>query len=214
MERYVDMLIADDHSMVRNGLKLMLHQQNYFIPNVTEASDGTEVISLFEQHDFEVILLDISMPKMDGISVIRKLKSKDPTVRILALTMHKEENIIKQALDAGALGYILKSSGLEELVKAIMTVKRGERYFSNEVAQILFEEHKARKTVSGVMMNLSKRELQILGMIVKEYTNQQIADELNISRRTIEGHRVSLMKKLNVKSSVGLVKFALKNGME
>ena len=210
----MNILIADDHSMVRNGIKLMLHQQNYFVPNVTEASDGMEVIKLVSNQDFDVILLDISMPKMDGISVIRKLKTLDKMTRVLALTMHKEENIIKQVLDAGALGYILKSSGLEELVKAINTVKRNERYFSNEVAQILFEENKVKKQVPGVLLNLSKRETQILSMIVKELTNQEIATELNISRRTIEGHRKSLMKKLNVKTSIGLVKLAMKNGIE
>lgn len=214
MNKFVNILIADDHSMVRNGIKLMLHQQNYFVPNVTEASDGKEVIELAREQDFDVILLDISMPKIDGITIIRKLKAINKSIRILALTMHKEENIIKQVLEAGALGYILKSSGLEELVKAINTVKRNERYFSNEVAQILFEEKKIKKTLSGIELNLSNREMQILSMIVKEFTNQEIAEELNISKRTIEGHRKTLMKKLNVKSSIGLVKYALKNGID
>lgn len=214
MNKFVNILIADDHSMVRNGIKLMLHQQNYFVPNVTEASDGKEVIELAREQEFDVILLDISMPKIDGITIIRKLKALNKSIRILALTMHKEENIIKQVLEAGALGYILKSSGLEELVKAINTVKRNERYFSNEVAQILFEEKKIKKSLSGMELNLSNREMQILSMIVKEFTNQEIAEELSISKRTIEGHRKTLMKKLNVKSSIGLVKYALKNGIE
>ncbi len=208
-------LLADDHEMVRNGLTLMLNHQKSFIPNITEAVNGLEVFEHLKTMDFDVILLDISMPLMDGIAVLKKLKNIENKTPVLVLTMHNEESIIKQALDAGATGYILKNSGLEELVKAINTVIKNERYYSNEIAQILFKTKKDSEDIksNSVLGNvLTKREIQILTFLVREYSSQKIADELFISKRTIEGHRKNIMNKLSIKTTVGLVVFAIKNG--
>ncbi|MFN5416490.1 MAG: response regulator [Flavobacteriia bacterium] len=210
-------LITDDHAMIRNGLKLMLEHQSKFKAEVHEASNGKEAIEKLSLEEFNILLLDITMPEMDGFTVLRNLKSKNILIPTLVITMHKDENVIKQAIDLGALGYILKNSGMEEITKAISTVLKRERYFSNEIAQMLFKENqeiKEKKSVIQFEDNLSKREKQILQLLVKEKSNIEIAEELCISKRTIEWHRKNLLLKLNVKSSIGLIKYAIKNGYE
>lgn len=208
----LNLLIADDHSMIRNGLISMLKQQDKFIANIMEATNGNEVLKLIQDHPFDVVLLDITMPEVDGITVLKKLKSMESEVPVLVLSMHNEKSVIRQALDNGAYGYLLKNSGLEEITKAIFTVIRKQKYFSNEVTQELFSENDS-KTKSSIQFehNLSRREIQILALIVKELTSQDIADELFISKRTVEGHRKKIMSKLGIKTSIGLVKYAIDN---
>lgn len=219
MSKEIKILLAEDHQMVRNGLILMLEQQKAFEPDITEVVNGTEVFEKLEHNTYDLILLDLSMPVMDGIAVLKKLRTLGIETPVLVLTMHNEEGIIKQALDLGAYGYILKSSGLEELVKAILTVKDYERYFSNEISQILFSKKtksvskKTRLESTNPEDTLTKREIQILSLLVKEYSNQQIADHFFISKRTIEGHRKNIMAKLNIKNAVGLIKYAMENGL-
>ncbi len=213
----INVLIADDHLMIRSGIKLMLEQQKQFTPVISEASTGLEVLDVLKTTVIDVIFLDLTMPEMDGLSVLNKLKASDIHIPVIVLTMHKDETIVKQALDLGALGYLLKNSGVEELVKATFTVLRGERYFSNEVTQLIFQDDKRSKEMKSIIQfedNLSKREIQIMALIVKEHTNHEIADILHISKRTIEGHRKKIMEKLNINSTVGLVKYALKNGYD
>ncbi|MBI2258022.1 MAG: response regulator transcription factor [Flavobacteriia bacterium] len=213
----IHILLADDHSMIRKGLKLMLAQQNTFEPIFYDAENGAEALQRIKEEEIDVLLLDITLPEVDGISVLRKLKSIQSKLPVIILTMHKDKNIVKQVLELGALGYMLKNSGLEELTKAITTVLRGERFFSNEIAQMIFHENeqiKQQKSAIEFESNLSKREKQILSMIVKEMTSQDIAEEINVSKRTVEGHRKNIMDKLGIKSTVGLVKYALKNGFE
>ena len=203
--------------MSRSGIKLMLEQQKQFTPVISEASTGLEVLDVLKTTVIDVIFLDLTMPEMDGLSVLNKLKASDIHIPVIVLTMHKDETIVKQALDLGALGYLLKNSGVEELVKATFTVLRGERYFSNEVTQLIFQDDKRSKEMKSIIQfedNLSKREIQIMALIVKEHTNHEIADILHISKRTIEGHRKKIMEKLNINSTVGLVKYALKNGYD
>ncbi|MCE3294888.1 MAG: response regulator containing a CheY-like receiver domain and an DNA-binding domain [Crocinitomicaceae bacterium] len=217
MNKEINILIADDHLMIRSGIKLMLEQQKQFVPVISEASTGLEVLEVIKNTMIDIIFLDLTMPEMDGLSVLNKLKSSDIHIPVIILTMHKDETIVKQALDLGALGYLLKNSGVEELVKAIFTVLRGERYFSNEVTQLIFQDDKRSKEMKSIIQfedNLSKREIQIMALIVKEHTNHEIADILHISKRTIEGHRKKIMEKLNINSTVGLVKYALKNGYD
>jgi DNA-binding NarL/FixJ family response regulator len=217
MSKEIHVLIADDHLMIRSGIKLMLEQQKQFMPVISEAATGLEVFDILKSTMIDVIFLDLTMPEMDGLSVLNKLKASEINIPVIVLTMHKDETIVKQALDLGALGYLLKNSGVEELVKAIFTVLRGERYFSNEVTQLIFQDDKRNKEMKSIIQfedNLSKREIQIMALIVKEHTNHEIADILHISKRTIEGHRKKIMEKLNINSTVGLVKYALKNGYD
>ncbi len=217
MKEEIKILLADDHTLVRNGLMLMLELQNAFIAKITEAVNGKEVIEKLEYEDFDIILLDINMPDIDGLAVLRRLKMMNSKIPVLILSMHNEENIIKQALELGASGYILKNSGIDELVKAIGTILKNQKYYCNEISQILINSKKnkeQKRDKTSKLDPLTKREIQILSLLVAERSNQDIADSLLISRRTIEGHRKNIMNKLQIKTTVGLVVYALKNGIK
>lgn len=213
MNSTLRILIADDHKLVRNGIRLMLESQKVFKHDISEASNGYEVLHYLEKEKFDIVLLDISMPEMDGIVTLKKIKSKSLGVPVLMLTMHNEENVIKKAIDLGALGYILKNSDIDELVKAILAVTKRERYFSNDVAQELLKmtTKKVKTTKNEV---LSDRELQVLVLIVKEMTSKEIAEKLNLSFRTVEGHRNHILEKLNIKTTIGLVKYAIQKNID
>ncbi len=216
----IKILLADDHDVVRNGIKLMLAQQKSFIPVFTEANDGEDVINKVAAEKFDIILLDINLPKKDGISVTKSLTAKYKDIKILALTMHKEDFVIKKMIDAGALGYLLKNTTIEELTKAIIAVSESKKYFTNEVAQVLLTG-KLNNTHKNVPIELpaefnstlTKREKEILYLIASEFTSAEIAKNLFISKRTVDVHRNKILTKLNLKSTAAIVKYAMQNGM-
>ncbi len=215
MSKSLKILIADDHEMIRKGLTLMLETQKQIDLTISQASNGIEVLQQTNLSNFDLIILDINMPLMDGITTLTKLKERNLAIPILMLSMHKEEKLIKQAIKSGATGYILKNSSLEEIIKAITKTIKRERYYSNEVAHVLTTQNTQNK--SSLLyneFNLTLREIQILSMLVKEMTSQEIGDYLFISKRTVEGHRNKIMDKVGVKSSIGLVKFAIQHGLE
>ncbi len=204
--------------MVREGLRLMLSQQRSFEPEIVQAESGTEALNLAKHMDFDIYLLDINLPGQDGISIARYLKKEKEDPRIIMISMHEEEYVIEQAISAGALGYLLKSVGLEEMIKAIETVYRYQNYYCNEVAQKLIRksQNKANKIKGATPIfknNLTDREMQVLKMIANEQTNSEIADKLSISKRTVDYHRNNLLNKLQVRNTTGLVKFAIMNGL-
>ncbi|MFT6499965.1 MAG: DNA-binding NarL/FixJ family response regulator [Crocinitomicaceae bacterium] len=213
MKNVVNILIADDHVIVRNGLRFMLENQENFIPVIKEATNGMEVLDLVLKQDFDILLLDVQMPKMDGITTISNLREKNYTVPILVLSVMNDETIIRQVIENGCDGFILKDSGSEELIQAIETILGGAPYFGNSISQILLGHTREKNTQLGLKSELTKREYQVLQLIAMERTNDEIADELKISRRTVEGHKKKLTTKLNVRSSVGLVKYAINNGV-
>lgn len=141
----INVLIVDDHVMIRNGLKLMLENQNKFSPLLFEAAGGKEALQIIKSEQIDVVLLDVTMPEIDGLTVLRKLKELNSEIPVIMLTMHKDKTIIKQAYEFGAHSYVLKNSGLDELTKAILTVINNEKYFSNEISQLLFDEKKIIK---------------------------------------------------------------------
>lgn len=216
----IKILFAEDHEMVRNGIKLMLNSQSTFIPEIDEAKDGPEAIQMALEKNYDVILLDINLPIKNGISVAKFLGAKLGKIRILALTSHKEDFVIKQMIEAGALGYILKNSGLEELTKAIVTVYGFKKYYCNEVAQSLINKPRTNiksmpSKIDEIPLNnaLSQREMQVLKFIANEFTNNEISEKLNISPRTVGNHRTHILQKLQVKNTAGLVSYAIKNGI-
>lgn len=214
----IKILFAEDHDMVRNAIGIMLSEQNHFKAVIEEVKDGTEAMLFASKKKYDVFLLDINLPKKDGISLTKFLLDKYPKSKVLALTSHNEDYMIRQMLDAGALGYILKNSSLEELTKAILTVSRGEKYYSNEVAQIIINGAVKSKILQEesefkLRESLTKREIQILKCIAQEMTDSEIGKKLNISSRTAGNHRNKLMSKLHVKNSVGLGVFAIRNGL-
>ena len=211
----INLLLVDDHELVRKGLTLMLQTQKKIDVHITQANHGKEAIKLAKEQDFDLIILDVNMPVLDGISTLKKLKELAITIPVLMLSMHKEEDLIRDALSNGAAGYILKNSSLDEITKAMISTIKRDRYLSNEVAEILINHtNEEIPTLIQNEFNLTLREIQIISMLVKEMTSKEIGDYLFISKRTVDGHRNKIMEKIGAKSAVGLVKFAVKYGIE
>ncbi|QTE23287.1 response regulator transcription factor [Polaribacter cellanae] len=205
----INIIIADDHEIVVEGLHSLLENEEG-IAIVGEAYNGEEVIPLLESNAVDVAVLDISMPKMDGIDLTKFIKSNYPKVKILILTMHNEIGFIRRIIEAGAHGYILKNKGKEELVRATQALYNGNEYLGEEVTKTLFSS--IRNTTVYGEIQLTKREKEVLKLIANSYTTPKISDELNIAPSTVETHRRNLIEKTGVKNSKGLVKFAIENG--
>lgn len=220
----IKILLVDDHKIIRDGIKALIQSE----PNIHiigECSDGVEVVPFLEKNDVDVVLMDINMPKMNGIETTSFVSEKFPNVGVLALTMHDEEGYISKVLKAGALGYVLKHLGKSELIKAIIKVANKENYFSDDVAAIMMSKYMKSgstssnpplKKVSNSLISideLTKREIEILSLISEEMTNNEIGEKLFISPRTVDTHRRNLLQKLGVKNTAGLVKFAVQNDL-
>jgi two-component system response regulator NreC len=209
----IKVLIADDHAIVRAGLRALLAEESAF-ELVGEAAGGIEAIELVEKTNPEVLILDLSMPDLDGISVTRKIKPHFPALKILILTLHEDEALLKEAIKAGAAGYILKRAAEAELISAIRTILRGDLYVDPAMVRGLLEESQGPKTIQKDQTeSLTQRETEILRLIVEGYTNRQIGQELNISIRTVEGHRANISDKLGLHNRVELVRYARQNGL-
>jgi len=206
-------LIADDHAIVRAGLRALIHAEAGF-ELVGEAAGGVEAIELVEKNQPDVLVLDLSMPDLDGISVTRNLKASHPGLRILILTLHEDEALLREAIKGGASGYILKRAAESELIAAIQTILRGDLYVDPSMVRLLLGESKpvdSRPNVSTE--SLTPREVEILKLIVEGCTNRQVAEQLTISIRTVEGHRANILDKLGLHSRVELVRYAREHGM-
>ncbi len=214
----IRVLIADDHAIFRQGLRSLLAEQAA-IEVAGEAENGQQVLGFLENESVDVVLMDIKMPELSGIEATVRVKAHYPGVRVLALSMHDEERYIVNMLKAGATGYVLKNTGKEELVEAIETIHSGDSYFTPAVSQKLLNQfmHQAGSRTSEKaaqpLSALSAREVEVLKLISQEMTNQEIADNLCISKRTVDTHRKNLLVKLGAKNTVGLIKYALKAGL-
>ncbi|MBK6264459.1 response regulator transcription factor [Marivirga sp. S37H4] len=210
-------LIVDDHLIVRDGIKALLSKSDG-IKVVGIAANGDEALKLLRNihRNVKVVLMDISMPQMDGISATRQIKMEFPHLNVLALSMHDDESHIIDILQEGALGYILKTTSKKELVHAIFRVAEGQSYFGKEASDKLLNYlsgKEDRKEVKATDV-LTERETEILGLIAEEYTNLQISEKLFLSPRTIDTHRRNIMQKLNAKNTAGLVKYALTHNIK
>ena len=211
----IRILIADDHSLIRTGLRTILNAQPGF-EIVGEAADGHETLRLAQELRPDVVLTDISMPGPvgGGIAVARRLKELLPSIRVLILTVHEDESLLREAVRAGAAGYIIKRAAETELVTAIEAACRGELYIHPAMTRSLFKEPTPAPASRALVDEaLTQREIDVLRLLAKGYTNRQIADVLNLSMRTVEGHRSNLMSKLNVHSRVELTSFAEERGL-
>lgn len=209
----IRVLIADDHAIVRTGLRALIAAEPS-LELVGEATGGYEAIELVGKTWPDVLLLDLSMPDLDGIAVTRKLKSQAPDLRILILTVHEDEALLREAIRAGAAGYILKRAAEAELISAIRIVMRGDLYVDPALLRpLLLEPEKAAAPERRPIEALTPRETEVLKLIVQGYTNRQIAEELCISVRTVEGHRANLSEKLGLRSRVELVRYAREQGL-
>ncbi len=214
----VNILIADDHKMIRDGIRLMLSLQNNKINFfISEAADGGEAVSLALRKSFDIILMDYRMPVFNGDEAIRRILLYKPESRILVLSSGVNPLIVQAVVKSGAKGFILKDVGTDELVYAIGTVINGGTYYSAGLEEDLSVAGTEVRPVDikskCKQLGISMRELEILKYISNEYTNDEIASKLDISKRTVDTHRQNLMNKLKVKNTAGLVKFAFANNL-
>jgi DNA-binding NarL/FixJ family response regulator len=207
----IRVLLVDDHAILREGIKALLEKQDN-IEVVAEAADGREAISRVAQFRPDVVVLDISMPMMDGLESTRQMKRENPDIKVLVLTMHDNEEYFFQLLRAGASGYVTKKSVSRELVSAIEAVYRGESFFCPSMAKFLLTDFlRLDKAVENTgQEELTPREREIVKLIAEGYTNQQIADLLHRSVKTIESHRSNILRKLGIHDSIELVKYAVR----
>ncbi|MDT8413486.1 MAG: response regulator transcription factor [Vicingaceae bacterium] len=210
----INLILVEDHTLIREGLKLIL-KKNKDIQIIGEITNGEEAVRFIDEHadNIHVVLLDITLPDLNGYEVATFIKKNHPKIKILVLTMHNEESYISKMIDIGVHGYILKDSNIRELSSAIKTILEGKPYYSSEVSAIMINNlmKKNRKIVDIESEGLTKREVQIIDMITEGLKSSEIADKLNVSTRTIEVHRRNLMKKLDVKNAAELVGFVLKS---
>jgi DNA-binding NarL/FixJ family response regulator len=213
-EKKIRIVLADDHKIIRDGLRsLLLTESKYEI--VGEAENGEIAQDLTSRLHPDLVIMDVNMPGMDGIDATRKISKNHPDTRVLALTMTNEQEHIRKMIDAGAMGYILKNSGQEELISAINAVVEGNNYFSDEVKDVIMQtmvrkQYKNDK-IAGEAIPLTRREKDVLNLIVQEFTNYEIAQKLFISVRTVDAHRRNLLEKTGARNTAGLVKYALEN---
>jgi len=202
-------VIADDHQLFRNGLKILLAAFTEF-EVVGEASNGEEFLSLIKNSPADIALMDINMPEMDGIEATKRAMRLYKNVNIIALSMYGEEEYYHKMIDAGAKGFLLKNSDISEVKEAILTVKKGGSYFSQELLRHVSQKVKSQEHESRTV-NLSRREKEILLKICEGLSNQEIAQAFFISKRTVDKHRANLLGKTNSKNTASLILFAIKN---
>jgi len=209
----IKVLIADDHAIVRTGLRALLKSEPD-LELVGEATGGYEAIELVGKRHPDILILDLSMPDLDGIAVTRQLKPEYPDLRILILTVHEDEAMLREAIKAGAFGYVLKRAAEAELISAIETVRRGDLYVDPAMLRVLLVESTEPKTAQSASPEpLTPRETEVLKLIVQGYTNRQIGETLILSVRTVEGHRANLQEKLGLHTRVELVRYARDHGL-
>lgn len=212
----IKILVADDHHLLLDGIVSLLLTEKDFTVAAT-ATDGFQVIGLLEKQEFDVCLLDISMPGMGGIETAKIIKEKYPSLKIIILTTYSDKEIISEMLQVGVSGYILKNTTKNELLNAIRKVMNNGLYFSEEVydtiAKNYIRELDAAKQNKKEVIVLTTREIEILQLIAREYTNEKIAAQLNISYRTVETHRKNIMHKIKAHNLAGMLKYAYGNNL-
>jgi len=213
----IRILLADDHGVLRAGLRAIINTQPD-MEVVGEAADGKEAIEQLQQLNPDLVVLDLTMPGLGGLSALSIIRERAPKTKVLVLTMHDDEGYVRRVLEAGGSGYVVKKAADTELLLAIRAVKRGEVYVHSSLTKPLLEaifDRRAEES-SGVSIeveDLSEREKEVLRLLARGYTNQQIADTLFLSVKTIETYRARVMEKLNLRTRAELTHFALKKGL-
>jgi DNA-binding NarL/FixJ family response regulator len=208
-------LLADDHQVVREALRLLLETQPDF-QVVAETGDGLDAVSLTENHKPDILIVDMMMPGLSGLEVVRRARSLVPAVKVIVLSMHDTEGYVVESLKAGAAGYVLKKSSSQELIFAIRQALAGNLYLSpslNERAIQAYMQRSSDSRADDPFDSLTDREREVFQLAAEGLNNPQIAEKLSLSARTVEMHRGNLMKKLGLKSQTELVKYAVKRGI-
>ena len=215
MTTAISLVIADDHEIFRDGLALMLSKQDN-VKLVGQAGDGLELVRMVDEASPDMVLTDIKMPRMDGIAAARQLLQRHPGLKIIALSMFEEEDLIVEMLEAGARGYLLKNADKKEILDAIVTVQEGNIFYCKHTTARLaslivkskFDQHK--KSPGALFTD---REREIVRLICRQHTAQEIGEMLFLSKRTVEGYRTRILEKMDVKNTAGVVIFALKHSI-
>lgn len=210
----MNVAIVDDHKMFRQGVEAML-EDIAELSLAWGASNSQETLDKLNDQVPDVILMDITLGEESGITLTKKILENYPDIKILGLSMHKEDNYIVKILESGAKGYLLKDAGSEEMVRAIKKVCEGDTYYSSHVTNVLMKHvtQGTKPSEKGDKIPLTARETEILKLIAEEYSNPEIAKQLFISIRTVDTHRRNLLDKLQAKNTAGLVKYAIKHGL-
>ncbi len=215
MSDSVRILVADDHGIVRQGLRSVLSRDPSF-EIVGEAGNGREAVSLAQALRPNVIIMDIAMPEISGIEATAQVRQSNPETQIVILSMHSDETYLLRALDAGAKGYLLKDSAEGDLVRAVHCVCRNRPFFSPEIAEMLLEDHMQALQQKGLQDSydlLTDREKQVLSLIAHGKSNHEVANALNVSTNTVETHRTTFMKKLNLHSTAAIVLYGIRKNI-
>ncbi len=209
----IHVLVAEDHALVRAGLKLLLQKLNG-VQVVAEVGDGLEAVKLVSSIRPDIVLMDIAMPGLNGLEATARIRRENPSTRVILLSMFGSEDYLRQALDAGASGYLLKGADLEELDKAIHSVSRGDSYLTPAVAKHAIDVIRQRHSgQAGPLERLTPRQREVLQLIAEGHSTKAMADRLNLSVKTVETHRAQLMERLNIHDIAGLVRFAIQVGL-
>jgi two-component system response regulator NreC len=206
----IKVLLVDDHQIILDGIKSLLENTDD-VQVVATANNGNEALNTLKLLTVDVILMDIDMPGLNGIDATRQIHEKYKGVKVIMLTMHSESSMIKNLIEIGAYGYLVKNSSKEELLDAIYKVAKGEKYFSSEVTMSLLNPEKSK--TSDIKIDFTQREIEIIQLLADGLTNKEIGDKLFISHRTVDTHRTNIMKKVGVSNVAGLISFAIKNGL-
>ena len=208
----INIAIADDHLLVINGLNAMLEKAEG-MSILFAATTGAELLEQLELRQPDVLLLDIQMPDMNGIDLCKIIHRKYPQIKVIALTNFEQSSYVKQIMRNGALGYLLKNIDGKTLIQAIRSVVANNPFIQDQIRNNMMNELLSGRKITSAGVSLTKREMEILSLVAKELTNQEIADRLFISIRTVETHRINLSQKLGVHNTAGLVKEAYERGL-
>jgi DNA-binding NarL/FixJ family response regulator len=210
---HLRILLVEDHALVRAGMKALL-QKIEGTEVVADMGDGLEAVKYVQTVTPDLVLMDIAMPGLNGLDATARIVKESPTTRVILLSMYANEEYLRQALQVGASGYLLKGAELAELELALKTVARGERYLTPAVAKYAIEAYREKSDgPAGPLAKLSMRQREILQLIAEGQTTKDIAQRLNVSVKTVETHRAQLMERLDIHDVPGLVRFAIRVGM-
>jgi len=215
MEDTLKILLVDDHTIVRQGLKALLEAHSGFVI-VGEAENGREAVKKAQELSPDIVIMDIAMPVLNGLEATRQIKRALPDTKVLALTMYNDEEYVFQILKSGASGYLIKETAANELITGILSIKSGNPFFSPSISRKIMESYLNEdedKKGKGESDKLTNREKEVLQLIAEGYTNNEIANLMNISVKTVETHRAHVMSKLDIHDVAGLIKYAIKKGL-
>lgn len=210
----IKILIVDDHKIVREGLRTLLDKQTG-MKVIGEAANGTAAVKIALELCPDIVIMDVTMPDLNGIEATRRIIAKNPKIKIIALSMHSDRRFMIEMLKNGASGYLLKDSAFDELAFAIKTVMKNQTYLSSQIADLVLKEYinQINKTEANAYSQLTPREREVLQMLAEGHTTKQISARLHVSVKTVETHRKQIMDKLNIHNIAGLTKYAIREGI-